>query len=527
LEKWRIIRNIDYCHNVTLLACSLPSTTSIALPIKILTFAKFKMISLESILDQAEALLVENPVNPPCPDFSLPSDYEDRDKVPFRFMVQQENGIKGRGWLAKEDITAGSILVCEKPLAMVMDWQDPSLETEEEEDVWDDEDMDVEQEDAIHHSGLTQLNELLLLELLRRMVIDVSLWTERLTHLFPRLDDDLELLDAWNCQDETVSCAYEELLEELASSASSLTTDEIEQIRIRLPLIVRYNVLSAETSPELLVHPSPQGFAALSGSALYHWASFFNHDSSPNASRFSIGDIIWVVANQDISAGQEICISYLEHDILCESPEIRTSMLNMDFAEPSTQIDDDKIQPSQQQDNGPEIPVIDFDVQNELMKMDPMERLTAIDSLLQQALGQAVAEEEEDAMEPAPWFQCDVQNLRILKALTLDSLGRMPEALSIWELCVKFTETHLPPNDEATVVLHVQAALCALQAGENDVARDHADRALQIHHIIFGGGVTRFRRRYQKEFQLDLRPNFYGGGPDTLWPSSYMTEASC
>ena len=83
-------------------------------------------------------------------------------------------------------------------------------------------------------------------------------------------------------------------------------------------------------------------------------------------------------------------------------------------------------------DDGPFEPVMDTDVQNELMQMDPSERLVAIDGLLKQALREAVPEEAEvvidddddECTEPAPWFSCDVKNLRILKALTLDSMGR-------------------------------------------------------------------------------------------------------
>jgi hypothetical protein len=458
-------------------------------------------ITIETLLDQVEALLAEEPGHPPRPDLPLPTDYE--IGTPYKWMNLKENGLKGRGWFANEDIPAGTVLVCEKPLAMVMDWQDPSDALDNFEDDPDDDEM-LENE-----SGLSKLNEVLLLELLSGIVQDVSLWTDKVSQLFPRTDDDLEGIDSWDCMDENVFCQFEELMDELETKG--LTVDQIQQIRTRLPLVVRYNVLSAETSPELMVHPSPQGYSALSGTALYHMASFFNHDCQPNASRFAIGDIVWVVANQDIVAHQEVCISYLEHEVLCEPAVIRTTMLNMDFAEPE-QDGQEEIN-----DEGPDSPVVDVDVQNELMQMDPLERLEAIDGLIRQALGDAVAE-EEDGMEGAPWFDCDVQNLRILKALTLDSLGRLQEALALWEACVVFAETSLPPNDESAVVVRVQAALCAFQAGEMEKAKEHASRALVIHNVIFAGGVNRFRRRYEREFKLALRPTYIGGGPEMLWP---------
>jgi len=475
-------------------------------------------ITIETLLDQVEALLAENPEQPPRPNLSLADDYE--EGTPYRLMKLKDNGLKGRGWFAIEDIPAGTVLVCEKPLSMVMDWQDPteaeasdSFEVEEDEDDDDDDQHMDEDEDE---SGLSKLNELLLLELLRDLAKDPSIWTEKLSELFPRTEDDLEVLDSWVCTDDQVFVNFEELMDEVKKT--TLSEDNVEQIRKRLPLVVRYNVLSAETSPELMVHPSPQGYAAMSGTALYHLPSFFNHDCQPNASRFAIGDILWVVANQDIGAGQEVCISYLEHEVLCEPAEIRTCMLNMDFAEPE-QDGQEEID-----GEGPDVPVVDAEVQNELMQMDPMERLSTLDGLIQQALGE-VAAEEEDGMEAAPWFDCDVHNLRILKALTLDSLGRSQEALKLWEACVVFAETKLPLNDECAVVVRVQAALCALQCGDDDKAKQHAAKALATHKVLFGGGVNRFRRRYEREFKLALRPKIrYGAGPESLWPLVFNEE---
>ncbi len=480
-------------------------------------------VTIESLMDEVEALLAraENPEQPPRPNLALPTlNADDRTRRnPFDIMTLNDNGIKGRGWFAKQDIDAGTVLVCEKPLAMVMDWQDPSLlQLQSGSDVDDQglEDFERDPENLEmqeHDSGLSKLNEVLLLDLLRQITLDVSLWTEQISNLFPRTEDDLEGLDLWDCNDENTFCQFEQLMEDLHTTP--LTPADMEQIRKRLPLVVRYNVLSAETSPELMVHPSPQGYSALSGTALYYLPSFFNHDCQPNASRFAIGDILWIVANQPIKSGQEVCLSYLEHEVLCEPAEIRTSMLNMDFAEPEQDVQEEI------DSEGPYEPVVDADVQNELMQMDPMERLTTIDGLIQQALGEAVAEEEEDDLAGAPWFECDVQNLRILKALTLDSMGRMQDALPLWEACIVFAETKLPPNDESAVVVHVQAALCAFQSGAQSRAKLHAARALEIHNVLFGGGVKRFRRRYQREFQLALRPTFIGGGPEVLWPIAF------
>jgi hypothetical protein len=44
--------------------------------------------------------------------------------------------------------------------------------------------------------------------------------------------------------------------------------------------------------------------------------------------------------------------------------------------------------------------------------------------------------------------------------ITLDALGKTKEALELWEESVVFGETMLPPADESSVVMSIQAALC-------------------------------------------------------------------
>jgi hypothetical protein len=229
---------------------------------------------------------------------------------------------------------------------------------------------------------------------------------------------------------------------------------------------------------------------------------------------------MWFVTNQNVEQGEEICISYLEHDVLTESATRRTEMLDMDFSE-----EQDTIQVENEQE-GPLFPVVDSEVQNELMTMDVMERLAAIEELMQQATGESLPQDEiaeagEDSMEVGQpeWFQCDAHNLRIIKAITLEGMGQSKEALPIWEQCVSFTETKLPPNDESSVVMHVQAALCAQHAGDIEVAKAHAAAALETHNTMFGGGMTRFRRRYERELKMALRPSAdVMADTNALWP---------
>jgi hypothetical protein len=471
---------------------------------------------MESLLDQADALVLTagDEGEPERPDFDIPEEYA-RLTAPFELLQLLENPSKGKGWFAKHDIPVGTNLLVAKPVAMALDWEwDGGAD---ENGSVDQGSMDEDSESAPEPPE-SQINELLVLEVLQKIKESPSLWFDTIATLYPRDPVDIQASPVWISKDDALFIQFEAIIQELDQLPELHgTAKEISQ---RLPLIIRYNVLSMETCPELLCFPGPTGHSCLSGVGLYHLPSFFNHDARPNASRYAVGDIMWFVANQDIPAGSEVCISYLEHDVLCESAFRRNLMLTLDFKENEDSGSDHQ--------EGPELPVIDSEVQNELMSMVPYERLESIEQLVQQAAGEALPEGEQlevDDMDAGagPWYECDLHNLRILKAITLDGIGQSQQALPVWEECVQFTETKMPPNDESSIVLHVQAALCSWHNKEEDRARQHAMVALNVHTLLFGGGVSRFRRRYRKEFCLSLRPNSSddSAGPSVehiLWP---------
>jgi hypothetical protein len=468
---------------------------------------------MESLLDEADALVRAGGSTPPRPDFTIPEEYA-RVTDYSSYMVFKDAGPnkKGRGWFASQDIPAGTLVLVAKPLAMVMDWQDDQPDAL----AGDDDEMEDDEEEKE-----PRLNELLLIQVLRKLVDEPALWTEKLTELFPRDENDLSSLPAWVCHSDDVFMEVETLLSTIQQKNQ---IQEVKAVSKRLPLIIRYNVLSVETCNELLSYPGPDGHSKLSGIGIYHTPSFFNHSCKPNISRWAVGDVMGFVSNQDIPCGHELCISYIEHDVLCEPAWRRNTMLSMDFQEIDENVPESH-QNVQDGDMGPEYPVVDADVQNELMSIDPLERLSAIDELMQQAIGAKRPQDEEEAFmnknntamdtELAKWFECDVQNLRILKAITLDGLGKTEDALSLWEESIRFVEDNMPPMDESSVVLHTQAALCALHAGKESLARQHATEALRIHNLLFGGGIIRFRRRFTRDLDLSLRP-----------PSTIMAEKS-
>jgi len=515
---------------------------------------------MDLLLDLADALVASSSHDgkPDRPDFDLPESltpYAAEPEPPLLELRDSEdsNKKKNKGWYAKQNIPAGTLLMIAKPIAMVMDWQDDvnddnvaaagaggsskartsgrgkvdRMESEDDDgDEEDEDDDDDEGEEIAPKVDETEgwLNEALYLEVLERLKEEPSLWLNCLSQLFPRTQQDIASLPAaWVVADDALFVEVETALNQL-QQLPDIGQHGVQEISKRLPLIIRYNVLSVETCPELLSYPGPKGHASLSGVALYYLPSFFNHSCRPNCSRWAVGDVMGFVANQDIAANQEVCISYIEHDVLCEPAERRNRMLNMDFlvtdnnkgGDGQQQMAATPVPPDDDDDDGPSMPVVDTEVQNELMSMDPFGRLQAIEELLQQAVatkspggvGEAstAADERMEEDTVVGWVQCDIHNLRILKAITLDGLGQTDEALRLWEESIAFVESHMPPNDESLVPLRVQAALCSHRKGDIECAKRHAELALRTHHLVFGGGVSLFRRRFRHDLELRLRP---------------------
>ena len=92
-------------------------------------------------------------------------------------------------------------------------------------------------------------------------------------------------LPTWICSDASIGMEVETLMDGLPELFDDVVAKEIQT---RLPLIVRYNVLSVETSSEMFVYPDADngGMINLEATALYGpEVSFFNHDHVPNVSR--------------------------------------------------------------------------------------------------------------------------------------------------------------------------------------------------------------------------------------------------
>ncbi|KAL7534340.1 hypothetical protein ACHAXR_005800 [Thalassiosira sp. AJA248-18] len=435
---------------------------------------------------------------------------------------------------AKCDMKAGTNLVIAKPIVICWD-----VEEEEEEDSEDDEEEGEEEEGGMVDSNDsggdasvdsytnkkqkalsekakseeeatgTKRNGILILRTLEKINQSPTLWTNTLSKMYPRDIDTALSLPPWFCSDASIGMEIEMQMNKLSTLSlfPSAENEEVcKDIMMRLPLIIRYNVLSVETCSELFVYPdvSKGGMAGLAGTGLYGpEVSYFNHSCKPNVSRYCIGDVMFFVTNRDVAKGEELCFSYIEHEFLCENSKKRSALLDMDF---ELEDDDDAADgrpnkkqkvakmPSKERGGTIHYPLIDTEMQSELMATPPMERLDLINELL-----------DQKGVDPVQDYRCDKYQLHILMAITLDGLGKSREALPEWEMAIDFAVNTFPPLDETTVALLVQAALCALK-DDRVKAKHHAGEALKMHNSLFGGGKERLLKRYEKELACPMRP---------------------
>lgn len=89
---------------------------------------------------------------------------------------------------------------------------------------------------------------------------------------------------------------------------------------------VQLNSLGCYTFPELVSYSEHLRF--LAGTALYKRASMFNHSCEPNVSHYSLGDVTFFRLLRNVKEGDELYISYIGSDLLCESKSIRDEFLS-------------------------------------------------------------------------------------------------------------------------------------------------------------------------------------------------------
>jgi len=366
----------------------------------------------------------------------------------------------------------------------------------------------------------------LLLRVLEKIKASPSIWTNTLSKLYPR--DMATIMLPWVCIDAVTSLEIEKEmlgLHQLSLFGSSEYNEIVcREIAVRLPLIIRYNAFSIDTSSELFIYHDliEHGLESLAGVGLYGpELSYFNHSCLPNISRFSIGDVMFLFTNRDISKGDELCHSYLSHEYLCESEETRCAILANDFRlEMNHGQDANEKEPPSKRAKGNSIQTKDMICVSPFILASSFDPATG---LLYKSEG------------PSRDFKCNTKYLfPIWKARILEGMGRsnkhgddtrlgLEHALSKWEAAIEFAEATFPQIDVRKITLYVQASLCAsvnafhdwakvalaikgCRVGDTVVARKYADKALEMHDAIFGGGKFRFLKRYAKELLASGSP---------------------
>jgi hypothetical protein len=258
----------------------------------------------------------------------------------------KDTTFRGRGLYSTRDISEGKHLIVAKPLVMVMSWEvsddedeidsEDELDDEEDEqhlvegdmdsadvedldqvggtfeggeeeeeeeekeedddnvkvvaakadcqDAHDDSDVEDNSIDVSMPSG-EKRNGLLILRLLNKIKNNPNVWTDTLSQLFPRDEETSLNLPPWMCSCAKIGLEIEQNFSELLD-LHLFPDDENEEtckkIQLRLPLIVRYNVLSVETASEQYSHfDSEKGMVELNGTALYGpEVSYLNHSVS-------------------------------------------------------------------------------------------------------------------------------------------------------------------------------------------------------------------------------------------------------
>lgn len=284
--------------------------------------------------------------------------------------------------------------------------------------------------------------------------------------------------------------------------------------RARLKRVVRANSLGIYTNSEQLCYPDQ--FLQLSGVGLYLNGSLFNHDCRPNTTRFNVGAIAVFRTNRLVRKGQELCISYIESDILCEPASLRNLELGgrdfrvRDPGDSDDEEEDDEADEMEEPEE-PEEPElyrkIDEEAQEALLELDPPARLENIALLL------------KDRETAESFIRADRKELSLLQAVACTQLGYFSTALEHWEECIAFASVHCPPHDECLVCYSVHAAIVALASDQSEIAAAHMRAAAKTHAVAFGGGAIFFRARYSKEVDI-----FGRGNERKLWQMIGLSE---
>ena len=228
-----------------------------------------------------------------------------------------------------------------------------------------------------------------------------------------------------------------------------------ERKRFLLLEKIRCNTLGFYTNSEQFCYPL--SYQRYSGSGLYVLGSVFNHSCAPNVTRFSIGDVTCFVAMEDVAAGEELCICYIEPDLCAEDSRMYRAMhLARDFVCACRKCSRDSSAEPQafRQDADALIAAQDFSAVDDAFAEVDTERLAAGCS----PAGAIVRMGE--ALQDPRLPQRDRQDLRNNQTIALIHAGRHAEALGVVVQSLAWLREHVHPSDESQIPLLILAAMC-------------------------------------------------------------------
>ena len=517
---------------------------------------------IESLLDQAIAYahkrefgFDDEPADPTFQNFvyKFPKEQLTNLKNNPNFIEMRVDAKNGqRGMYAKCDIDTGTWLAMSQPIAAYWDVENNNGDADKKKDspvALESKQLSTTTDASEDRDTTTEGK--LILRVLEKIKSCPSIWENNITNLYPRDMNTAKALPSWICSDDSLDVKNQLTgLSKLSLFPSEKNDSVCEDIALRLPLIVRYNAFTIETSSELFVYNDlkEHGLASLAGVGLYEAVlSYFNHSCKPNASKFSIGDVTILFANRDINAGNELCHSYLSHEYLCESEETRYAILANDFRLGMKYRDNDAHEKVERP--------------AKRMKEDSTETSTDTICIPPFILSKCFDSETGNLYKPegpGQSFRCiDEYLFPIWKARILECEGRsnkhkfdkkygLEHALPEWEAAIEFAEETFPPLDARKCTLYVQASLCASvcafdewaklalrtkgwRVGDKQKAKRYANKAVEIHNAIFGSGLQLFLKRHSDELtsykfrgQMSLAQLLYNleelwGFGDELW----------
>jgi len=234
---------------------------------------------------------------------------------------------KGFGYVAKEKIERGSLLLVEKAYIGILD-----VEATRKYPMWDD--IEGSDTDALTCEFMNSSKEIL--ELVEKTLHPLKLDEKTYSDYLKREEDMKKVRGEEEEEEEEEEKEGAELekyhdmqlcLEKLYPMDSNEKC--VREKRYLLQEKVRYNSLGYYTNSEQYCYGSH--FKKFTGTGLYLLSSNFNHSCEPNVFRYCIGDVILFYAINDILPEEELCISYIGNDILPEDFKIRANELNRDF----------------------------------------------------------------------------------------------------------------------------------------------------------------------------------------------------